>query len=187
MLGVRFFCMVGTKQKYEIAYLLASLLRAGEVYDSARLDEFIARTVRPDILGRRGYSPDHLRRCMIDNGFLSREPDGSKYWISGAVTGPEEERKLEEEKQNLLLRGAQEEKAVCPYCGVKYSGGRAAAPLREEACLRKGVLGSADRGVLPRDTNLTTACTRPPTRWISCSAKDLGRAGDAGRYAASVL
>ena len=115
--------MVGTKQKYEIAYLLASFLQAGEVYDSSRLDEFIARSVKPDILGRRGYSPDHLRRCMIDNGFLLREPDGSRYWVAESVKGVEEERQQEEEKQNLLLRGAGEEKAVCPYCGMRYSGG----------------------------------------------------------------
>ena len=120
--GVSFFRLIGTKQKYEIAYLLASFLRAGEVYDSARLDEFIARSVKPDIIARRGYSPDHLRRCMIDNGFLRREPDGSRYWVSEPVTGPEEERK-EEGRQNQLLRGAVEEKAVCPYCGVRYSGG----------------------------------------------------------------
>src|SRR5215207_5827037 len=124
MPGVRSFRMIGTKQKYEISYLLASFLRAGEMYDSARLDAFIARTVRPDILGRRGYSPDHLRRCMIDNGFLRREPDGSKYWVSESFTGlVEEERRAEEERQNLLLRGAGEEKAVCPYCGGRYSGG----------------------------------------------------------------
>ncbi len=115
--------MVGTKQKYEIAYLLVSFLQPGEVYDSSRLDEFIARSVKPDILARRGYSPDHLRRCMIDNGFLRREPDGSRYWVSEPITGPEEERKEEEERQNLVLRGAREEKAVCPYCGVRYSGG----------------------------------------------------------------
>jgi hypothetical protein len=28
---------------------------------------------------------------------------------------------------------------------------------------------------LPSATRLTTACTRPPTRWISCSSKDAGR------------
>ncbi|HEX6185857.1 MAG TPA: DUF2087 domain-containing protein, partial [Pyrinomonadaceae bacterium] len=110
-------------QKYEIAYLLASFLRPGEIYDSARLDEYIARTVKPDILGRRGYFPDHLRRCMIDNDFLRREPDGSRYWVSGSCTGPEEERNEEEGRRELLLRGAGEEKAVCPYCGARYSGG----------------------------------------------------------------
>lgn len=124
MPGVGLFRMVGTKQKYEIAYLLASFLRAGETYDSSRLDEFIARSISPDILGRRGYSPDHLRRCMIDNGFLRREPDGSRYWVAESFANPvEEERKAEEERQNLLLRGAGEEKAVCPYCGERYSGG----------------------------------------------------------------
>ena len=116
--------MIGTKQKYELSYLLASFLRAGEAYDSARLDEFIARSVKPDILERRGYSPDHLRRCMIDNGFLRREADGSRYWVSESLTRlVEQERKDEEERQNLILRGAREEKAVCPYCGVRYSGG----------------------------------------------------------------
>src|SRR5215207_11346000 len=123
MPGVRSFRMIGTKQKYEISYLLASFLRAGEMYDSARLDAFIARTVRPDILERRGYSPDHLRRCMIDNGFLRREPDGSRYWVPEPLTGPEEERQGEKERQELLLRGADEEKAVCSYCGERYSGG----------------------------------------------------------------
>ena len=115
--------MIGTKQKYELAYLLASFLKAGKIYDSVRMDEYIARSVKPNILERRGYSPDHLRRCMVDNGFLLREPDGSKYWVSESFTGlVEKERKEEEEKQNLVLRGAREQKAVCPYCGVRYSG-----------------------------------------------------------------
>src|SRR5215204_2923439 len=83
----------------------------------------IVRNVRPDILERRGYSPDHLRRCMIDNGFLRREPDGSKYWVSESFTGLEEENQKEREKQERLRRGALEAKAECPYCGGIFSGG----------------------------------------------------------------
>ena len=60
---------------------------------------------------------------MIDNGFLRRKPDGSKYWVSESFTGLEEENLKEREKKERLRRGALEAKAECPYCGGIFSGG----------------------------------------------------------------
>src|SRR5215204_2923436 len=53
--------MIGTKQKYEISYLLTSFLRAGEVYDSARLDEY----------NRAQRQARHPRKARV----LSRPPE----------------------------------------------------------------------------------------------------------------
>jgi hypothetical protein len=34
-------------------------------------------------LGRRYRDPATIRRYLVDEGFLDREPDGSAYWRSG--------------------------------------------------------------------------------------------------------
>jgi len=112
--------MIGTKQKVEIAFLVVSFLDATRLYQDGEIDEFIARNVKSEILQRRGYSIDHLRRAMVDNGFLQRQPDGSRYWVNETFQGPDEQEQAKTTALNVLALTPQK-KVICPYCNQQFS------------------------------------------------------------------
>ena len=112
--------MIGSRRKQEISYLLVSLLEVAKEYKQEEVDAFIAEYVNPTILEQPGFSVVHIRRCMVDNGYLRREADGKKYWVSEDFVGPDgrERRKREE-----LVRPSDstDDKRVCPYCRKKFN------------------------------------------------------------------
>lgn len=113
--------MVGTKQKVEIAFLLVAFLDSRKRYKDDEINEFIVRSVKRAILGRQGYSVDHLRRAMIDNGFLKRKADGSRYWVNSTFRGPDEQEEDKTGALDLLCRLTPNEKVSCPYCKRTFS------------------------------------------------------------------
>lgn len=113
--------VIGTKQKAEIAYLLVSFLDASRKYVSNEIDSFIANNVKPAIRQKLGYSIDHLRRAMIDNQYLSRQPDGSAYWVSTTFMGPDDQENANKQNLSKLLNNSQGEKMTCPYCKQDFS------------------------------------------------------------------
>lgn len=94
-------------------------------------------------------------------------------------TGPEDERKAEDERQNLLLRGAREEKAPCPYCGERYSDGVLLGHYEKRHASAKGIGLSESRSTSAgREPNNGMHPTRDTTTLKFLQR--LGQAGDVG-------
>ncbi|MGC4045933.1 MAG: hypothetical protein QM758_19245 [Armatimonas sp.] len=63
---------IGSKRKREIAYAITRLLEPERVYSSAEIETLVRLQVRADVLDEPGMAADHIRRCMVENGFVIR-------------------------------------------------------------------------------------------------------------------
>ena len=108
---------VGRHEKQEIAYLLVCYLDKNRTYTSQEIDAYIKENVRSDLLEKRGNAVDHLRRNMVENGFLERHPNGSAYWVSETFTTYDEH--VDKERRTVLqaIENAPRSYPVCPICG----------------------------------------------------------------------
>lgn len=63
---------IGSKRKREIAYAITRLLEPARIYSASEIETLIRLQVQQTILEEPGMAADHIRRCMVENGFVTR-------------------------------------------------------------------------------------------------------------------
>jgi hypothetical protein len=108
---------VGSKRKREVAMMITSFLDQTKRYSAKEIERFISENVRPVILEIPGMAPDHIRRAMIENGYVERDEISNETWVASSFVGYKDRncRRLKE----LEAKQATEPDSLapCPECG----------------------------------------------------------------------
>jgi hypothetical protein len=110
---------IGSQRKRDIATVITSLLDRDMRYSASSIEHLITTNVRHAVLTQRGLAADHIRRAMIENGYVIRDAKTNETWVSpdfvgiSAIHAP----RLEKLKNQLELDP--DSKDACPECGVK--------------------------------------------------------------------
>ena len=115
--------MPGHSTKYLLAYYLADQLDAAKKYSKEEIDQLITSQVDPTTYDDPTMALDHIRMAMVDNQFLIRDSDGSRYWVSELFVEPVDPVKKKFEK--LIRRQPSvsgENLYICKHCGQQFKG-----------------------------------------------------------------
>jgi hypothetical protein len=108
---------IGSKKKRDIALVLTSFLERGRKYSAQEIEQFIRNNVKPIVLERTGFAPDHIRRAMIENGYVERDGVTNETWVADTFQGPFEIHTPRLALLKDLECSPPETKLACPECG----------------------------------------------------------------------
>jgi len=101
-------------KKGKIVYLLTAFLDRDRDYTGREINAFIKNNTPASLRSNSGFDVDHLRISMMENGFITRDADGSRYRVALDYSSPWEwlERAVPDPAQ----------KYECPLCGGLFRG-----------------------------------------------------------------
>ncbi|WP_289031277.1 hypothetical protein [uncultured Paraglaciecola sp.] len=102
-------------KKKEIAEFILSNMTA-RTYEKAALDSLISTIVSYQYLSQPMYAIDHLRRALVDYGYMAKDPSTDVYVIKAGVVGLQQRHELIQDKLEQVAKNHPEEKIECNYC-----------------------------------------------------------------------
>jgi hypothetical protein len=108
---------IGSKKKREIAMVIASILEPGRRYSATEIERMVSQNVKGAVLAQRGLAPDHIRRAMIENGYVERDAATNETWVASTFEGIQDVHGPRLARLMSQLAEAPESRGVCPECG----------------------------------------------------------------------
>ena len=108
---------IGSKKKREIAMVIASILEPGRRYTAAEIERLISQNVKAVVLAQRGLAPDHIRRAMIENGYVERDATTNETWVAPSFQGIHDIHGPRIATFQQQLRDSPDSHGICPECG----------------------------------------------------------------------
>lgn len=108
---------VGSKKKREIAFVLVSFLDKKRRYSAHEIEYIVRQSVKAQVLNQPGLAPDHIRRAMIENGYVRRDPITNQTWVSETFSGVGTLRTARLRELSARAESSPEETSPCPLCG----------------------------------------------------------------------
>ena len=111
---------IGAQKKRDIALVVVTLLLdRHEKYSAESIEEIIKENVRPSVLVRRGYAPDHIRRAMIENGYVERDPITNETSVAPNFVGFEDTHRQRIADLTGKMNSQPHAKGRCPECNIE--------------------------------------------------------------------
>ena len=110
---------IGSQKKRDIAMVIASFLNRHEKYSAESIENIIVDNVRPSVLSQRGYAPDHIRRAMIENGYIERDPQTNESWVASGFRGFDDTHRDRINKLTDKLNSQPDKVGQCPECKIE--------------------------------------------------------------------
>ena len=110
---------IGSQKKRDIAMAIVLFLDRDKKYSAQSIERIIVDNVRPVILAQQGFAPDHIRRAMIENGYVERDPATNETWIAPDFVGLEDTHQLRITRLRNQLHTDPESSGRCPECSIE--------------------------------------------------------------------
>lgn len=102
-------------KKKEIAEFILSNMST-RTYEKAALDSLISSLVKSQYLSQPMYAVDHLRRALVDYGYMEKDPFTEVYEVKVGVVGLQQRHELIQDQLEQLAETCPEDKIECDYC-----------------------------------------------------------------------
>lgn len=109
--------IVGNQKKFEICYLLASMLTRETKYSAVDIENLIRINIKKNVLSTPSFSVDHIRIAMVDNKLLIRQNE--IYSLSDEYQGFNIIPEFNYQWLERCQRESPNEKIRCPVCTKK--------------------------------------------------------------------
>jgi hypothetical protein len=107
----------GSRRKRDIAMVIASLLQPGRRYSATEIERMVSQNVKATLLTEPGLAADHIRRAMIENGYVERDATTNETWVAPTFEGVQDVHGPRLAKLMSQLAESPDSHGFCPECG----------------------------------------------------------------------